>query len=344
MPVHLPEITVFIAPLKPFSQIHKVRIASSWQQLTDTCTIVLPLNIKIRDGDKVLAGLNDIVFRGDGVTIRAGYKPNHSTVVFRGFVRQIRKNIPLEIICEDYAYLLKLDTYSVSWKSATLRTIVNHILTGDNIKKQFDNGFNFTLDVLETEPFPFAIPKENGAQALQRLQQMLGIVSYFRYDAKEQLPPVLVVGFKYPGKRDRVKANKPVLRTGVNVVNWNLTYQNKQDVLIQVQAIINKKNGTKKVIKLGTEGGSVRTLNYPDMPEDLVRQSAEEKLNGFTRDGFDGTVTTFGAPVINHGDVVVLDDPIYTREKNAYFVDGTVWEFSHKPSITRELNIGERAI
>lgn len=302
----------------------------------------MPKNIRIKQNDEVLTDLNQVIKRGQPIVIKSGYKPT-SKVEFQGFVRQVKKNIPLEIICEDYAYLLKLDSYSVSWKSVTLKTVVNHLLTGGNIKSEFAKGFEFTLDVLDTDPFPFAIPKENGAQALLRIQEMLGIISYFRYDPEGLKKPTLVVGFKYPGRRDRINGQKAVFRTGVNVKSWNLTYQNKDDVQVLIQAIINRKSGIKQIVKVGNPEGAVRTLNYPDMPESLVRQSAEEKLSEFQRDGFDGTVTVFGSPQVNHGDVVVLDDPIYTNEKGSYFVDGTVWEFTEKPSITRELTIGEKA-
>jgi hypothetical protein len=342
MSIKVPQITIHLANLKPFSKVNRVTAAHSWQTLTDTCTILMPKNIRVKQGDRVLNGLNDTVKRGDPVKVMSGYKPNQK-VEFQGFVRQVKKNIPLEIVCEDFAYLLKLDTYSISWKSVNLKTIVSHLLTGPNIKAKIAEGFSFKVDVLDADPFPFAIPKENGAQALLQLFQTFGIVSYFRYDPDGLEVPTLVVGFKYPGKRDRINARKPILRTGLNVIDWNLEYLNKDDVQVRIQAIINRKNGIKQIIEVGNPEGTLRTLNYPDMPEDLVRRSAEEKLSEFQKDGFDGTVKIPGIFFIQHGDVVVLDDPIYTNEKGYYFVDGTVWTFTEEPRVTRELTIGEAA-
>jgi hypothetical protein len=342
MSFFVPEITVFIGNLKEFSKVHKVRVMSGWREITDTCRIWMPRNIRVKQDDSPLTQLPDVIKKGDPVMIVAGYKPN-KRVEFRGFVRLVKKNIPIEIECEDYGYLLTLDTFNKSWKGVTLRQLVNEIIAGPNLKAYTEKGFDFDLEVLDQnlkDAFDFTAKDATPLQILLKLREQFAITTYFKTSPHLLVKPTLVVGFSYTGI---LQLKKPILRTGLNVIDWNLEYRLAEDVRLRLKGIINRKNGQKQVFEVGDPDGVVQTRNFDgSVTEAMARASLEKELTDKKYDGFYGTLSTFGKPYIRHSDTIVIDDPIYTQEKGRYRVEATEWVFTEEPRITRTLTMGEK--
>lgn len=344
MSVYNPDVRCEISDLKPFREINRVEIDSSWKYLTDVAVIDMPKNVNVRD-KQTLVELNDHVRKGDSVIISSGYKPNMKRE-FQGFVRSVSKNVPLRIECEDYMYLLKLDAHTFSLKTPTLADIVNKVLDGTNLQSRQSEGYRFNVSITDTEPLydQFAARDETGAQILQRIKDELPLAAYFTIDPEGESIPSLVVGYRpgYGSYSATEAPLKPVLRFGENVPNngWQLEYQNEDDVKVKIKAISNLKSGKKLIVEVGDSGGEVHTRNYPPVTQSQLEQYANEELMNFKRDGFSGQVTAFATPFIRHGDIVIIDDPIYTEEKGRYFVDETVLTITDKPTIRRKVVLG----
>lgn len=350
MSVYVPDVRCEIGSLAPFREVNHITVDSSWKQLTDTATITMPRNLDFaRNNVTFEAGLNDVIKKGDSVKLSGGYNGTRRNE-FQGFVSRVSKDVPIRITCEDYMYLLKLDSQSFSLKAPTLKDIVNRLLTGDNLKSYQSLGHTFNVAVTDTEPLydSFTVKSLTGAQVLDRITSELPFSAYFTIDPEGIDKPTLVVGYR-PGFSNYVPGVtnlKPVLRFGENVPasGWRLEYQNPEDVKVKVRAISNLKTGKKIIVEVGDPSGELRTSNYGPLSESQLKEFAEDELQYFKRDGFKGSVIAFGDPYIRHGDVVKVDDPIYIKESGNYFVDRTVWEFSEKPYIRRRVEIGLKSV
>ncbi|WP_420581937.1 hypothetical protein [Reichenbachiella sp.] len=342
MSVFNPDVRCEVGNLRPFSEINQVQVTSSWKNLTDVATIDMPKNVVVRQDNQTLTELNDHIKKGDRVIISTGYSPNMN-MEFQGFVRSVSKNVPLRIECEDYMYLLKLDAHTFSLKEPTLKDIVNKVLTGDNIDQMRADGYDFDVSITDTEPLydQFTARSATGAQILQQIKDELPFAAYFTIDPEGNNKPQLIVGYR-PGYGSYTadESNlKPVLRFGTNVPKngWNLTYQNEDDVKVKIKAISNLKSGKKLIVEVGDPTGEVHTRNYPPITKDQLTQYANEELRNFKRNGLDGQVMAFGEPFIKHGDTVIIDDPIYTKETRRVIVDETVLTITEKPTIRRKV-------
>lgn len=343
MSLFVPNVRCEIGDLTPFNQVTNIEVTSSWTKLTDVAVIEMPRKINVRK-NQILTELNNVVRKGDPVKIAGGYNTN-SKVEFQGFVRSVGKNVPLRIECEDYMYLLKLDAHSFKLKEPTLEHIVEQVLNGTQLAVKRSEGFLFDVQVTETEPLfdQFTARNMTGAQVLNHLTDKFPIMAYFRHDPDGVNVPTLVVGYRYD---EAPPEKKPILRFGTNVPRsgWQLDYQNAEDVKVKIRAISNLKNGKKLIVEVGDLDGETRTLNNYQVPtKTQLTKIAEEELKHYKRDGFSGSVTAFGEPFIQHGDVIVVDDPVYTHEEGSYYVDETVWKFNHSPSIRRTAKLGLKA-
>jgi hypothetical protein len=342
MSVFIPNIRCEIGNLQPFSTVTSIEVQSSWSKLTDVARIEMPRNINVRNGE-ILIDLNSVIRKGDSVKISGGYNPE-TNVEFQGFVRSVGKNVPIEIECEDYMYLLKLDAHSFTLKEPNLKQIVNQLLTGSRLKDKRAKGYDFNLQISDTDSLykDFTVRNLTGAQVLQQLTDKFPLMAYFRIDPKGVNKPVLVVGYRYD---ETPPEARPILRFGDNVprTGWNLTYENAEDVKVKIKAISNLKNGKKLIVEVGDADGETRTRNYPEVTKEQLTTFANEELKHFKRDGFQGSVTAFGIPYVKHGDIIVVDDPVYTKESGSYLVDETIWSLDHSPRVRRKIKLGLKA-
>jgi len=69
-----------------FSSVDELEIVSSYETLTDTCTLTLPQNLYLKG-----ISIKSAIKRGDIITIDAGYYPNISRR-FEGFVVSVLPN------------------------------------------------------------------------------------------------------------------------------------------------------------------------------------------------------------------------------------------------------------
>jgi hypothetical protein len=302
-----------------------VRIESSWQLLTDTCAIRVPRRIALLGRDGYLP---DVVRVGDRVVVRYGYDGALRTE-FSGYVVGVKTGPPAEITCEDDMWLLKRKPMTMSWRAVSLQTVLEYV--------RAKSGASFPIQTLGSMDLgKFTINQATGAQVLEAIRKDYGIRSFFREGT-------LVAGDPY---KARTKATRHMLAFQRNVISNDLTYARAQDFRIRVRAISHvtgPRKGKKRVVKeFGDPDGELRTLNFSGVPADQLEARAKAELARLRFDGYRGTLTTFGVPLVEHGDIVVLQDPDYPEREGAFAVDKVSKSFGTGGS-RRTITLGPKA-
>jgi len=305
--------------------VNDIQIESSWQNLTDTCTIRLPRNVQVLRGGL----LPDLIKVGDRVIIRYGYDDELRTE-FTGYVVGVKTGPPAEIQCEDDMWLLKRKPMTKSWRSISLQSLLEYV--------RQQAGQSFKIQTLgSTDLGKFTLDQATGAQTLDALRKDYGIRCFFREG-------VLVAGDPYQANGT---PKRYVLAFRQNVVRNDLQYVRAQDVRIKVRAISHvegAKRGRKRIVKeLGDVlDGELRTLNFVGVGEKELEARAKAELSRLRFDGYRGTITTFGLPAVEHGDVVIIQDPDYPERAGSFAVDKVSKSFGTGGS-RRTLTLGPKA-
>lgn len=297
-------------------KVNAVKIESSWEMLTDTATIILPRNVK--DFDKL--NVKTIFKKGDSVEIYLGYDEN-LVLEFSGFISEVSADIPVKIKCDDYMYLLKKHTVNVSIRSTKLEDLIKQIIP---------EGIEY--DVADINIGTKRFPNTTAAKVLEELQEN-NIYSYFK--GKK-----LVVGKIYSD--DNVE---PVIfNFSQNVVDNNLQYKNKEDVLIKIKGVSTLPNGRKLTAEFGDEGGTQQNLSYYNISVQAeVLKLVMEDYEKYKIDGFEGHITAFGIPSVTHGMKAQIISYQYPDRKGLYFIKKVVKDFDDSPKYHQTIDLDKKA-
>lgn len=282
-----------------------VDINSSYENFTDTATIVLPRKLSF-EGKQIFAGENSIFKRGDEVKIELGYYPNLVTR-FEGYVSFVGAGLPIEIKCEDKMFLLKKTTVKkYSKTSVSLKTLLTDILPSD-----------VDFDCLDVELGSFRISNATVSKILDTLKSDYGFYSYF-------VDGVLHVGLPSDAS-DTITEEFPFEKTVIDPDN--LVYQLKEELFIKVVAISMQSDNSKKEVTIGDSDGSQRTYYTYNASDSALNEFANLKLNKDKYTGYSGSFTTFGEPVLRHGDVAKLTSTKLPERDGNYLAKGISIKF-----------------
>lgn len=296
-------------------KMNAAHVESSWKRLTDTAEITLPRNVSYFNKHKI----GEVFKKGDPVKIELGYNGNYVTE-FEGYVSKVSADIPIIIKCEDEMYNLKKRPVNVSLQNTTLPKLLKTILPGVKI------------DALDVEIGSHRFPKTTVAQVLEYFKDEYSLYSYFQNG-------VLYCGKVYEGSpSEAVK-----LHLEKNVVNQDLNYKNKEDVQIVITAVSTLPNGNKIEVSVGDEEGEQRQLSYYGITlEAELTRLANEDLKKYKVDGFTGTVTTFGIPIITHGMKVTLNSELYPDRSGVYYVQEVIVDYTPNAEYRRQIVLGDK--
>lgn len=306
-----------------------------------------------------------MVLRGDKIKIELGYiydtlKLNDTqqvtddtktvtNTVFNGYITNVDNRIPIELHFEDNMYVLKqVQAENKTWSKSkyTVETMLEEMLstvpnTPFTIKKTI-NGTPLTTQIGD-----FTTQNETIAEVLNRLQKDYRLESYFR-DSELRCGYLVY----YP---EDIKES--VFKFQYNIISDDLLYKRKDDVIIGIEANAYKQTATSKHNKDGTTkfktekvsyfgyfknnelnivpvekkpatfDGEIRTISLRDMPESQVKDYVKKEINRVTFDGWRGKFTTFGLPLVKHGDVVYLIDEIIPERTGKFLVKGVQTNF-----------------
>ncbi len=283
--------------------VHEVEVRSSWDELTDTCTLKFPRRADWL-GQNLASGAAPLLKRNDPVIVNLGYDDDNRQV-FQGYISKLTAEIPVVIECQDTAYLLKQNTVTKAYKEVELSTLLKDILPSQ-----------VPFEAPAVRLGQFRITNATPAKVLAYLKDNYLIKSWFRGGW-------LYAGLAYVPELQRTH----VLRFERNVVDHQLEYLRKEDVRIKLKAISMKPDNEKIEIELGDDEGEQRTIYFYDVSEADLRNLAEEEIELLRYEGYRGSLTTFLAPHIQHGDVVDLRSEAYPERDGRYFVKAVTTNF-----------------
>jgi len=284
-----------------FDFVHSIEIDSSYENLTDTCKIVIPRKL-VFEGLDLFTGDNPIFKRGDKIEVSLGYVPN-ITKVFSGYIKTVGSNVPTVLECEDGMYQLKQYTVNYPSKKA-LDDVISKLKVHPAtipLKVKLDELLDFCLTpkgieyeiVDNIDLGSFRAINATPAMILDKLKSEYGLYSYFKGD-------VLKVGFA----NDASVTSEASFKMEEVIINSDtLEWQRDEDVRIKCVAISMFPDNTKsEPIEFGDPDGNQITIHKYNMDAKSLEFAAKEWIKENKYTGYRGEVETFGEPVMNHGD------------------------------------------
>ena len=310
-----------------FSGVDEVRITRSLHSIADTATIRLPsISRIVTEGksapDNVITGKQ--FSDGDPVTIKLGYNGDLQTE-FSGFVKRRDLNMPLEIVCEGYSWLLRRNTINGFWKNIAVKDLLFAAVA--NIDKAY--SINVQCDV-DFELNNISIANKSGFDVITSISKYTdGALSCFFIK-----PDTLWCGLVYTpyATGDDTFASRQVsYELGYNVIKDNslkerLTENNPVEVTY-----------TKKL------SGGTQVSGFSDVFQSLTRtqnkilnhitdaavlkQLANEKAYRLNYSGYEGSINAFLQPFAAPGYVAYIKDNRYPERNGNYIIEGTTVHF-----------------
>lgn len=294
-----------------FDFVSEVKISSSWQTLTDTCTIELPPNIKLRDGG-VLPQINT----GDPVEVQLGFDAQLETL-FTGYVSSIGADIPLQLSCEDEMYTLKRKRVTGAWSKVSLPALFSSILPA-----------SISYQAQDIDLGAFRIGNATVAQVLDELRSTYGIRSYFRN------------GILYCELLQSTPSKTYTYSFQSDILENNLKFRRKEDLLLKVRAVGIQPDNSRIEVEVGDPEGQERTLHYFNIDKATLQQRAEADLDNLKVEGYQGSFMVEGGWV-KPGDAIEFLDNDYPDRQSINLVESVEIDFGQN-GYTQSISVWKR--
>jgi hypothetical protein len=304
--------------------VHEVKIVSTWQSLSDTCTITLP---------NLQGQLERTFAAGDAVSVRLGY--NGALVSeFSGYVARLRPRVPFQIECEDAMWLLRRSTLKgKSWTRTTLAEVLAYALKGQKV------AVSPSTPQVRLEPF-FIAEGATVAQVLQKLKEEYLLAVYFRGDT-------IYIGLPYNEQLTGTgaRATYELFGDRCNVISdSSLEFATIDDLKLKGEVVNILPDNRRQKITVGDPNGEVRTIllrTGAPLSDAALRSLGEEELSKFRFDGYRGGITTFGVPFVLHSGTAIIKDPRYTERAGSYVIDEVATTYGMS-GFRRVLKLGKK--
>ncbi|MDR0872984.1 MAG: hypothetical protein LBN27_05890 [Prevotellaceae bacterium] len=294
-----------------------VQIESSWKEFTDRAEITMPRNIRSLKGEFKYA---DIFKAGDPVIIRLGYGAGELPTEFTGYIADVSEGIPVVLRCEDEMYQLKRGSVSVVSKGISLK----------NLLKQACKGYEIDCPDMQLGAVRYA--NVAPIKILEDIKKEIGLHSYF--DGK-----ILRCGVIY-GDQSDVKPVDILLER--NAVSESLNKKAETDE-VEIKAISILKDGKKLSVTVGRKGGTSVQRTYVGITVKAeLEKRANSDLKKYQAQGFDGSITLFGIPRIQHGVKIHLKSEFLKNMEGLFYVDSVKKSFDNG-GYRQDVTLGERA-
>lgn len=310
-----------------FRGVNGLTIQKSILELKQGGVIRIPSKGVLKQNGQRLPGsveTKSLFKEGDPVKIELAYNGRFRTE-FVGFVSRVNLKTPTEIEVEGYSWILrKKKTIVKSWKSTTLLEVLQEVVSGTDIKLH---------EKIPDIPLKnLVVNKATGAQLIEYLKELLKgtLTACFFGDT-------LYCGLVYA---DVTQATVKYL-VGNNMVSADdLKYREAKNEEVNIQFQIREPDGKMKTISTGKTGGVVKVEKLSAVTDSKhMEEIAKAKLLQESYDGYEGSLTAFLEPFIEHGYRMELRDNRYKEREGNYFVLGVQTDYGQSGA-RRKIEIG----
>ena len=306
--------TVFVEGFKNTIKPNSISWKKSITDYSNTATIKLPAIAMLKKNgeeyDRIETGLQ---FReGLEVTIGCGYDGVYYRR-FKGFIRQIKPNVPLEIECEGYSYhIRKIQSFNKSYPAGTkMRKILDDLVKDTPVKLHP----KIPRVIIES---PVNFSGKSGIQVLDWFKEKMLMTVYFDDE-------FLYVGLKYANFKRTIK-----LRLGWNVVEDNDLKFNPRKELTEVNISLSTKQKDGKTQyaddKSKGKGGKEIKMGVR-VDKDTLKRIYDDQRRKLLNRGYEGSLTAFLIPFAEPSMAVQIEDPKYPERSGRYFIEAVEGEY-----------------
>lgn len=263
-------------------KVESIDITGDSETLADTCTIVLPRNIKWT-GDREIP-----IRRGDDVTVWLGYD-GREELRFLGMVKEVSAKTPTKITCEDWMMRLRnKNAKRKTYANCTLTALLDDQMEGLSIRRK-ESG--------EVHLGTVRVEATNVAGVLSELKKNYGIISFFALDDDV---PTLYSYTVFPEVRR--KAGR--FSEGVNIIENDLEYRRAADVQVKIRGISIQEDNSR--LEYAEGEGEERVIYRYNLNMAQLKIAVKDELHREKWEGLQGSFLTFGMPRVEKMDVVEL--------------------------------------
>lgn len=300
-----------------FNNCVSVHIESTWNQLTDMCSLTIPRKVKW-SGKDLAAGNSPAIAIGDKIKIELGYNFQYSTY-FEGFATSIGTQTPVVVECQDSFWFLKQCSGSFTLgKNSTLNDVldqVKRVYNASAIKAKY--GVEITFKPYKNTVIgSFRADRVSMAFVLSTLKDKLGIISFSRNN-------IVYSGLAYyDDQRSEVQRI-----FNYNIISDSLEYRKAEDIKIKL-VVKSLDNKNLEPVEVGDADGDTRTYHVAGMTTQAqMRAVGERELPRYKYTGWFGSFITFGDVFIKHGDVVEMVDKVIADRNGKFLVKKVTTDF-----------------
>lgn len=307
--------------------VSSVEVKKSVKELTDTATVTIPATATLQG----FMPIKNFVKVGDEIAISLGYFTEDGTiepedgiaVEFRGFVTEISADVPLVLSC-DNMYELRKSNITQNFKNTTLKKVLEQILPA-----------GYTFETYDVSLGNYVVENASAFDVLAEVQQKYGL--FCRLDGNH-LRVKMAYDYASPQTHSYYLNG-----SNCNVKKNELVYRSVEQRKLRIKAISKLANGSEISVWVGNKykDASERTLHFFDITsESELKKIAEAELAKASYDGFDGTVSGFGTPRTNPGDVLNIVNPENERQNGSYMIEEVQINYSSSAGFERVNTLG----
>lgn len=309
---------------KFFEAASIIEIEKTWRKFTNTAVLQLPKGVYYQVGNTMFAmeSIKDLFKTGDLIKIELGYNRELKTE-FEGYIARIQPTIPVEFHCENEMYKMKRNNISIHIEDATVRQILQAAAPG------------YEIECADEIYGDFSMAETTSAKVFDELKKKAGLYTFFRGKR-------LICGLQYSD--DKLPTVIPQFEFGRNIIDNSLEYKAPEDCKLKIYGKSIQNDGSLIVYDRGDEGGDIDRMNfnYQITKKDLKAVVDQRYENAKTKGGYSGTVTSFGFPVVEHGQTIrVLDPGIYEKRDSEHYVDEVKISVSVSGGYKRVCTVGK---
>ncbi|RKR83188.1 hypothetical protein BDD43_3390 [Mucilaginibacter gracilis] len=307
--------------------IQSIEVSESVKEMGDTCTIVIPRNLINLQGKNLL----NLLTPGDKAQVYFGYNDD-VPLEFTGYLKEIGGTAPVVLKFDDEFYPLRKNEVSKSYKSVTLKQLLNDIAPGYQIQCP-DVNLGKTI-----------LTKVTSYQALKQLNECYGFYSFIKDGVLHTQFAYDVRGFGDEHTYylcDEFKNGRRIYRANTRPGSNNLVFEHKDSTNVRVEAVANRADGKKFKYSVGPklEDTSVHKMSFPVGTSDAqVKQFADKVFSSLNFDGYKGSITGYGIPRTKAGDSLNIIDFDYLERDGKYLIEKVVKKYDEN-GISRDNTI-----